>query len=605
MDPAPSLDRFVAEQRRPLLATAYLLTGADAPAADLVTRALVSARPVWRRLPHDADAGARRDAALTGLVRAHLGRWGRWSRGGGTVTGASAAPWWVAEADAEAAHRLLAALDRLEDRARTAVVLRHHEGLAAADVGRLLGEPDPAGLLAAAERELAAEVPDPSALGARLDGLAALGDHSTLDDEAAVSGVRDRVAGRRRRAVGVAAVAVALVAGAVLAPDRPATPQGSSVASAPPAGPRLPDFGDLYGAPTRGSLADDRAFLDAVLAREPGSPEESSDRRVVFAGDAAGLRWVLVAARSPGSVESRLFTGPAGTPAADLEVASMSSSATADGALGLTAEADGALAVLVLAGRDDEIAISPGVDVAPDGTASRSYRPVETSRGVAATPIVRTTAAGVRFTVTRDGVTSEPRFASFGSWSTPAPAPPPPPPPRSGTVVSADAVHHVADSATSATGWSGDDVTVTVLGSGTFAAEGAMSAEGVVVAVTLPNGAVVTAAGWVRVEANGSSLASCGSALHPAGTDLDTLVVAAGCSLYDTQSTADPTLVVVAAPAGTPDATLSASTGTVPPAVLPLPGGWGAVVDDTRSVDRVDVGGQVITLDPGADPLQI
>ncbi len=87
---------------------------------------------------------------------------------------------------------------------------------------------------------------------------------------------------------------------------------GSAPASVLPGGSAPPENGDIFGGPTRGSLADDRAFVDAVRAlpwtpeppppAEPGTTDYLPDppvetRSVVFAGEVSGNRWVLVVGR--------------------------------------------------------------------------------------------------------------------------------------------------------------------------------------------------------------------------------------------------------------------------------------------------------------------
>ncbi|MCW2584135.1 MAG: hypothetical protein JWQ53_2925, partial [Klenkia sp.] len=127
-------ERVVAGQWRALLPTAYLLTGSDPEAHDLLLRGLAAVR--------DGDD---RDAALRGLVRAHLRR--RF-RGSGAVVGTPAPPFWVSPADAASAAGLALALDRLTPAQRAAVVLRFHEGLT--DTTALVPGTDPvaaAGLL--------------------------------------------------------------------------------------------------------------------------------------------------------------------------------------------------------------------------------------------------------------------------------------------------------------------------------------------------------------------------------------------------------------------------------------------------------------------------
>ncbi|MSW63707.1 MAG: hypothetical protein F2825_02320, partial [Actinobacteria bacterium] len=98
------------EDWRELLPTAYLLTGSDAGARDLLVRTLA-------RGPRVED-----------LVRVHLRR--RLARDT-TIAGTSGDPWWLSAEDVATAGRSAAALDGLSRTERTAAVLRWHDGLPA------------------------------------------------------------------------------------------------------------------------------------------------------------------------------------------------------------------------------------------------------------------------------------------------------------------------------------------------------------------------------------------------------------------------------------------------------------------------------------------
>jgi hypothetical protein len=135
-------------------------------------------------------------------------------------------------------------------------------------------------------------------LRARLTALADATAPPPRADLAAV--VEHRHQARRRtqlRLGAVGAVVVAAVAASqVLVPDAPSSEPATAVAEAP-------DVHDLPApgsGPTRGSLADDAAFVEAVRqlswsdpgARAAAPPPAGS--QVLFAGDVPGGRWALV-----------------------------------------------------------------------------------------------------------------------------------------------------------------------------------------------------------------------------------------------------------------------------------------------------------------------
>ncbi|MPQ97123.1 hypothetical protein GB931_04120 [Modestobacter sp. I12A-02628] len=595
---------FVAEQWRPLLATAYLLTGAEAPAADLVTRALDRARPAVHRLPADADESARHEVALRGLVRAHLGR-GRWPvRGDGLITGVAPDAWWVSPADAESARRTSAALDRLDRAQRLALVLRHHENLDPTQVGRLLAVDDPAGLLVAAERE----VGDPAQLPDGLEVMAARCTPRVLTDETARAGADAHRRSRRRRWGAALAAVLALVAAGVVLPDPSASPDAvaAGAATSRPPEPRSPvpepeftltEFGEVYGR-TRGPLATDETLLAGALARDVddygylGSSGAGTERRVAYAGDVGGTRWVLVVSRGAQQLEGVWLRGPAGAAAEQLEPV-YGTSLAPDGSTAVVDQGPDGYTALVLAAPGDQVAVSDGLDVAPDGTVSRSYRQLTSDDGVATGAVDRPTGEGVRYTVTRDGRTSGPQYVTSVSGVPVADLAVGAP--RSGTAVSPDTLSWPVQQVLSVTGWALADVDVSVLGSGPFPAEEGLLAEAAVVAVTLPGGAIVTVGTWRTSRQSSSSSGTCASAVHPAGTDLATLAVATRCPAYPNSGTvSESSLVLTAVPPG--GQTGAVTVGRREPVTFTLEAGWGTVLDRASLVDLVTVDGQVVPL---------
>ncbi|SDF59681.1 hypothetical protein [Klenkia brasiliensis] len=529
------------EDWRELLPTAFLLAGSDAGARDLLARGLA------------------RGGGVDGLVRAHLRR-----RVGRDVvlSGTSGTPWWVSPADAAAAAELAAALDALTRAERAAVVLHWFEDRPAAEVAQRVPGVD----LAALPGRLGVPA---DRLPARLELLAGTAQLGDLDDAAVADGVR---AVRRRRWVraGTAVAAVAVLAvGAATLPGvvRPPAPAAEAPAS-------------TLG-PARGSLAGDTGFVAALRDRLDPAPDPP---RLVYAGDAAGRRWALLAQRTGDGLQVTWFTGPASTPAAFLDRALTTTSDTPAPVLAATAEDERGAALLLVTAPGDEVEVSSGVDVAADGSTSRSFRPVGTADGVSAVRLDRDGGQGVVARVSRDGLPVWTGPAS--SLLTQGAAAPPSAVPRSGTAPVDPLAYEVAvDAVAGPTGRRPGSLAVTVLGSGTFPAPGGATAQAVTVAVALPGGAVATSTASATPDGSGTP---CGTATHPAGTDLATLTVVARCASYaGDSSTFGATLVVVAPPGQEVELNTGAGGALTAPA---LEAGWGFQVDgaDDLTVFRAD-----------------
>lgn len=583
-------ERFVQQQWRALLPTAYLLTGSDGAAHELLSRGLVAAR---RSSDGDRDGDVNNDGdsdsddrtrALSGLVRAHLSRWT--VRGHGTISGTSSTAWWSPPAEAEAAHRLATELDRLTPAERAAVVLRWYEGLPADQVTTLIPGSDPD----AAAGRLAGEVPDRAELPGRLDGLAAQCDTSTLTDETAVLGVQAVRARRWRRLALAVTAALALGAGAVLIPEA----VGPGSADRPSTGPSAA----LTDMPIRGSLSGDGAFLTSVLAgaRAAGSGPGSGPPGVIFAGDVAGARAVLLVQQGTAGAVTTWLTGPAGARASDLRALSVASDRLpAAAAAGLSADRAGQpSAVLVVTAPGDEVTVSPGIDVAADGSGRRTFRPADAPDGVALVP-VRSDARAALVRITRDDqvVLTAPPFSRGGvrlvaggtaveSTADDRPSS------RSGTpTVSDTGVSLAVDTIAAATGWGPEDLDVSVLGGGSFPLAGGSAADGLSVAAVLPGGAVITTTAWMWSRPP-ISFGTCGSTGHPAGTDPATLTVVARCGSYAGDSSTFGATLLVSTPPGTV-VTLNRAEGG-DPVVPELANGWGYVITDAESLTEYRVG---------------
>jgi hypothetical protein len=541
------------EDWRELLPTAYLLTGSDAGARDLLVRTLV-------RGPRVED-----------LVRVHLRR--RLARDT-TIAGTSGDPWWLSAEDVATAGRTAAALDGLSRTERTAAVLRWHDGLPADRVAALVPGVD----LSTLPDRLGIPETD---LPRRLEGLAALADLRDLSDDDVARGVRE-VRGRRRSRALLAVGAVAVLgAGAVWLPGALPTAPPSAAATTTEAGPQAPESG-----PARGALADDEDFVAGLRGQLDPGPE---DGRLLYADDAGGLRWALIIRPYGDGVTATWFFGPEGAQPADMAQTSDVYSQVRPAAWSLAASIGGRSAVLVVARPGDEVELSRGVVVAADGTPGRDFAPVDLEDGVAAVPLDAVpTGAPVQYRLTRDDgprATGTPSVAVNSNSTATAT----PPPARSGTdPVDPGAYDQAVARITGPTGLDAADLDVTVLGSGTFPAPGGTTARAVTVAAVLPGGAVVTS---TALSADDGGADVCGVETHPAGTDPAALTVATRCASYAGDSSTFGVTVVVVAPPGVAVTLNSAAGGD--PVTPELTDGWGYALTDLTQFAADGVTGQV------------
>lgn len=126
MDPDQDFRDFVAARQRPLLRSAWLLTGDWASAEDLVQTALVRAWPHWRRLPDQQAA----EAYVRRVMLNVFSSWWRRRWRGETPTASlpdAAAPDEYGASDVRGA--LVAALRLLPKRQRAVLVLRYFDDL--------------------------------------------------------------------------------------------------------------------------------------------------------------------------------------------------------------------------------------------------------------------------------------------------------------------------------------------------------------------------------------------------------------------------------------------------------------------------------------------
>ena len=370
--------------------------------------------------------------------------------------------------------------------------------------------------------------PPPPDLGGRLDRLAAgrpLPDGAAETIGAAIGTAR-RLRRRRRLRLAAGVAAVGLLGALVPLLPRAAVP-------APPA--------TVYAGPARGSLAGDEDFLRAVRNSGWALAEETpGSRRVVFAGDVPGGRWVLLAAGGTPSrpATTAWFAGPAGARPDQLELLSIRVAPDPAEPVAVADPVTGALVVVGAA--DDRVRVSERPEVTTDGSITRSFRELRTSRGVAVVGLPGVPLAvvsPVRLEVIRDqrrvavppptvvGVPGTPQAVVRPTRLRPAPAQAP-----------GDAA--VEPRLRAVLGQLGEPVAttpVTVLWSGDLPGPNDQPARLTVLAIPQPSGAVVvtTPYGYAADLTGREGSSWCGTGVLPAGIPLPQRVVAVECDLSD------------------------------------------------------------------------
>ncbi|MET0764587.1 MAG: hypothetical protein ABWY29_06950 [Blastococcus sp.] len=371
---------------------------------------------------------------------------------------------------------------------------------------------------------------------------------------------------RRRRIVTAGIAGVAVLGLAVPSVLDAVTPEDVPVAAT---GPVAPPDDNLYDGPTRGSLRDDAAFVEAVRALPwpgtTGGPGPGpADRHVVFAGDVPAGRWALVVARpavgtadaafpgglGPDLLDSMWFTGPPGAPAAQLTPAIDPVIIKPSWPTELLDPATGVLVVVAAVG--DEIELSERPEIAADGSVSRDFSTIGTTDGVA---VVQLGTAGVPYgTASMYRIVRNPADTAIRPWTTvpagpglqPAIEYPRGEPGEPGRTAAVHAAHRVLGEI----GLPPDEVEVSAQWVGDVPARG--PGQAAVVTVTLPNGAVVVDGQWQLPPRAGAPVqgSDCGRTVLPAGAPAARRVYALVCEVVD-ETTGAPmqtTLVVVAPP---------------------------------------------------------
>ena len=355
-----------------------------------------------------------------------------------------------------------------------------------------------------------------------------------FDDDSAVDAViaARRVQRRNRARALVAAACVAVVALVVpfVWPDGRSTTPDRETAGGSPA----------FDWPPRGSLADDPATVDAVLALPALSHGATAltEPRVAFVGDVPGVaRFALVIGQDrSGADAGQWLAGPVGAAPAALEP-DRGPEPLADARSVSHVSGDGTT-LLVVAAPGDTVEVSGGVLVETDGSVRRDYTPVETVDGVAVTTLEPSTEYGPStiYRVLQDGETVDSRSAPVPGFQLSAVDPPllVPLDPLS-EPAAPEAVEMATGVVVAQVGLPLDRLRLDLVYSGPLFGPTAEPVDAVVLAVTLPNGAVVVSTAWSDIAESGAGTAgTCGMQSHPAGTPLDQLSVAAVCTPVET-----------------------------------------------------------------------
>ncbi|MEU2350789.1 hypothetical protein [Modestobacter sp. NPDC049651] len=340
---------------------------------------------------------------------------------------------------------------------------------------------------------------------------------------------------RRRRARAVSATAALLVV-AVLAVALPRFPTGGTGGSPAAAS-------SVFAGPPRGSLADDAGFLRAVRAfswaGSLGAPSPA-DRRVVYAGDGPGGRWVLATAGGSAArpASAAWFVGPRGADADDLSLFAARIDPDPAQPLAVTAPAAGDLVVVGLPGDRFQVSDRPEVD--DRGTVTRTYRSVRTDGGVTRTavPVLRgVVASAVQVRVERGGSArqAQPPDVLTDAYVTAVPLPVTrlraAPPPAAGDAAAESRLRDLLGRL----GESAPTADVTELWAGDLPGPQDRPARLSVLAVRRPSGAfVVTAPYGYAADLSGRSGSSfCVTGTIGPGEPLADRVVAVRCDLSD------------------------------------------------------------------------
>ncbi|MGY1592080.1 hypothetical protein ACI79D_08910 [Geodermatophilus sp. SYSU D00708] len=345
--------------------------------------------------------------------------------------------------------------------------------------------------------------------------------------------------------------------------------------------------------PTRGTLAGDRGFVEALRRRDWGPlvAPPIAERQVVLATDTASGRVALVAGTVDEDLRGVWLTGPAGAAAGDL-VAHVPPHLGPGRPASLLLGEPGTATLVVVAGRDDAVEVSPRLQVGPRGTVARTYRPVVADDGVAVVP-VEGAGAGASVRVRREGRVVDRSAPERATAAPPAAAAPDleplrPVPVRPAPAVVAAALADLAGPL----GTTPESLEPQLLWSGPLPLHRVPGTVAVLVGRSPGGGLLVTT--WAE---SGTRATPCGVSTPPGTTAVAGLVVARTCALPDEHGR---WLVVAAPPDAVQAAVLDRRGGVL--TALPLSGG-GAVArlpEGARTVRTLDAAGRALAEVPVA-----
>jgi hypothetical protein len=368
------------------------------------------------------------------------------------------------------------------------------------------------------------------------------------DDLTATVVARHHAQRRRQWAVAAAVVAVLVLVPAVrfmTAPDpQPAAPPTQQV--------------DVFGAPTRGSLADDTALMDAIQrlpwVRAGDPPDEGpsmTDLHVVWAEDVETERWALVAgivAPAPPAAPAddaplavAWFVGPRGATADQLAMQHLIRDVDRHLPTALTGYRTGGdvfdSTTVIVAAPEDRIGVSLRPEIAASGTVTREFVGVPPRDGVA---VVFDThwAIGdptLHYRVLRDGsyvilrpdseVDSVPPLDRDPAAEVPVERLREAPPGHPGDAAAPSLIADLL----AGTGLAPDQLVATVLWAGDLPSVVSETARATVMAVRLPSGAIYVGGVLGQEGIEGPFGVLCGSELR-AAAPVEQLVVVLHCS---------------------------------------------------------------------------